>query len=51
MMLLHAGLALALGGGIVAVIGGALNRLEQAGLLPPAGVRATLGTGSKGDGA
>ena len=44
MMLLHAGLAIALGGGIAASIGGAIGRMEQAGLLPPAGVRPTLGT-------
>lgn len=43
MMLLHAGLALALGGGVTAAIGTVVNRMEQAGLLPPAGVMPTLG--------
>lgn len=47
MMLLHTGLALALGGAVVAAIGAAVGRMEQAGLLPPAGVRPTLGGGPK----
>lgn len=51
MMLLHAGLIVALGGVIVSSIATVVRRMEQAGLLPPDGVRPTLGTGPSGDGA
>jgi hypothetical protein len=50
MMLLHTGLVLALGGGLVTSIGAVVQRMEEAGLLPPAGVRPSLGTLPKGDG-
>lgn len=48
MMLLQAGLALGLGGGVAAAIGGVVGRLERAGLLPPVGVTPTLGTKREG---
>jgi hypothetical protein len=50
MMLLYIGLIIGLGGSIVASIGAVVQRMEEAGLLPPAGVRPSLGTPPKGDG-